>query len=319
MAINLLAPKKKPEDVLNAAVQNQTQAPNPNAKVNVTPQDIQNFKQNLNPSSNTLTTDPTHSSVKFNPDRTVDVTIMGVTKHLSNEDYLRTLPSSNMGQTPASQEVVNLNQSADLMRQKMAKNAVLTANDQNALNALNAPQPDQQANISGGVLPSLSELGSAAPNVVAEGIVGAGIGALGGPASVVTVPVGAALGIVHGLISNLKSQAMEETAAQYADYRSSLINIKSIIYDVNHGGDPMDGVMLYNREIAKINMQESNLKALSERDWLTKAKPDLVRIEEFKNGQEQMYHARLIAAINKPDPTYTMDNSDFTDIQNLAS
>jgi len=132
-------------------------------------------------------------------------------------------------------------------------------------------------------------------------VVGAGGGAIVGG-------VGGAIASIPSIISNLKTQEREKTEAVSLDFTTSKANIKAIILYAKGGGDPITARDLYNQELTKIYQSESNLKQLSERDWLTKAKKDLTAIEAFRRNQITFDTALENAILKNPDANYDFLN-----------
>lgn len=140
-----------------------------------------------------------------------------------------------------------------------------------------------------------------ASNVISRTATGAAGGAIGGGLLGSVVPVlgtgigagaGAILGGVGGaisgfgsIISNLKTEEKQKTKIEYKDFTTSRTNIKAIIQYAKNGGDPIEAQILYDKEVRKIYRAEANLKTLSEREWLTKAKDELIAIQGFRDNQ----------------------------------
>lgn len=168
---------------------------------------------------------------------------------------------------------------------------------------------ERQAQLEGTSLGDI--LKSAAPDIgLRAGAAGAGAGVAGAIAS---APVAAAVGTAAAgaffisTLSNLKGEAQQNVKIEYDSYRAFKTNIKSIIDGVNKGLiDPINARDMYNNELAKLDRAERRLKALSDKEWLTKGKDELVKIQEFNDVQRPQITALLQQAILAPDPTRTL-------------
>lgn len=161
-------------------------------------------------------------------------------------------------------------------------------------------------------------------NILQKGAAGAATGAATGAIAGSVVPIigtaagaaggaiaGAVGGVVVGavnILGTLKEEEKQNVRIAYKSYTTSKTNIKAIIDGINKGAlDPVDAVDLYNRELAKIDAAQRDLKALAEREWLTKAKDELVAIESFNAAQRATTSARLQLAIMQPNPNQNFD------------
>ena len=210
---------------------------------------------------------------------------------------------------------ISRNAETDLAMQAQAAQQQ-AAQTQAIVSQLGAPTATPASDIRGGILPTLGNLGGALPGAVAGAATGAGAGAVGGlvggPVAGVSVPVAAAAvgaaGLITGIYNGLRNEAQQDTQVQTTGFAASIKNINAIIYAKDHGADPIVAQQLYLNEIAKINQYESNLKALSERDWLTKAKVPLKKINQFNSGLKLKYDIKMASP---PDPTAPLDISSF--------
>lgn len=137
--------------------------------------------------------------------------------------------------------------------------------------------------ISGGVL------GSIVP------VAGTSVGAAGGAI------LGGAAGLVTGLftaIPEIRSEMEQQSAKQLAGYTQAEKNLKMIIKEAADGYDPTSAIEAYNYEIEKIYQYEANLKALDESMWEAKAKPELEKIQGFRD-RKGLYDMGLAEAIIK--------------------
>lgn len=189
------------------------------------------------------------------------------------------------------------------------------ANYGNALGQIGRPTSQQiaqaglenpAATLGASVAGAIPDIGVKAGAGIATGIVAANLGT-GGLATPV-IAAGAALTAAISIVANLKSEEMQNVKVQYKSFTASQRNIKAIITAVNGRAlDPIEGVRMYNEELARIDSQERNLKMLSERDWLSKGKDELVQIESFNRVTRGQTGIMLRNAIINPDPTLVLN------------
>lgn len=225
---------------------------------------------------------------------------------------------------PSQQVGLNIPSQFGLSAEQQAiENQNIAARNQLATQQLRAQigqiTPEQQAaadaqnnmgSLTQGIIPEvLSSVGSKAATGAAIGAT-AGL-ATGGTLSLPAAGVGAIGGAVYGaatILSHLKEEAIQNTKVQKISASKAQTNIKAIIDGVNKGlVDPVDAVDLYNREIAKIDRAERNLKLLEEKDWLSKAKDELIAIQTFNDVGRAQSAALLNAAIIRPNPAQNYD------------
>ena len=145
--------------------------------------------------------------------------------------------------------------------------------------------------ISGGIL------GSIIPG--AGTAIGAGGGAI----------IGGAGGFVTGAfsaINELKEEEQQQTKIEYKSFTDARTRLKAVVTYAKTG-DPIKAITMWDNEKARIYRAESNLKSLSERDWLSKAKDELGAILNFRD-RESEYDQMFIDALNKnPNPEFEFD------------
>lgn len=147
------------------------------------------------------------------------------------------------------------------------------------------------------------------------GIAGAGAGgtaaiggALGLSATAATgvgaIALGAASAVFAGqIVSNLKEERRQQVKVEKRSFADSQTNIKAIITNAKNGGDPLEAIDLYNREIAIIYQNEANLEKLDESKWAN-AREGLGDIESFRRIQF-IYDDMLFQAISQnPDAQF---------------
>ena len=173
-------------------------------------------------------------------------------------------------------------------------------------------QPDVDTSLTG----SIGDIGA---NILTKAGTGAAGGALagvvtGGALSAPGAAAGAAGGVIYGLgtsIQEMKEDAIQNTKVQYKVLTTSESNLKLIVSSVNKGQlDPVEGLRLYNRELAAIDQAEANLKKLGERDW-SKSKDELVAIESFNRFGRQQLNRMMAEAVVAPGTTNVSSESAF--------
>lgn len=153
-----------------------------------------------------------------------------------------------------------------------------------------------------------ASLAGAGPDILASVATGAAIGAVGGVAfgGVGAIPgavIGGIAGGIRGVLTSLKDEERQNVKVYRVTASESKNNIKTIINGVNAGMiDPIDATRLYRRELIKINEVERNLRLMSERDWLTKAKDELVKIQDFNSWERDYTEQLLLESIATPNP-----------------
>lgn len=150
----------------------------------------------------------------------------------------------------------------------------------------------------------------AAPDILSQGLLGGGIAAAGGiaagAAALPLIPLiagGFILNSGRAALTELKQEEQQGAAVQYTEFKNAKDDLNKIINEVNAGGDPIQSQTLFNFAIAKIDRTESNLKMLEKRDWLTKAKKQLIAVQSFNDLERESYIRRFNEALIRPDKT----------------
>ena len=291
LAKNVNLPKKKPISTIPTS--NIISPPSVNSSTNITNPipftDITKMPSINNP------TQTNNANIIFNPNGSITYQTQNKTYNLTPAEYkgLLALQGSKEGGITSSK----VREIAALTSQRIGTQAALQQIG-------NLPQSNEPQ-IQGGIIPPLSSFEQIAPNLISTGI-GAGLGALvGGPAG---AAVGAFIGGGPSIISSLKENEIQNTKTEYAGFIKSQSTLKSIIDGLNKGYlDPIDAVNLYNSELSRIDVAERNLKALSEREWLSKSKDELIKIQAFNETQRPLIENMLRQALQTPNPNQIFD------------
>jgi len=184
-------------------------------------------------------------------------------------------------------------------------------NETVAANAGLAGQIGQGQDVSTEV-PQLTEWGiesGALPDIGSKAALNLGAGAAGTLLTANPIPLIASLGkTMTDAISEVSQEYQQETAVQYAGFTQSQKVLSSLINDINQ--NPQNAardIDLYNYELSKIEAYERNLLFLEKQDWLSKAKKNLIKVQNFKSGQMVLLNQRLAEAITTPDPNKILD------------
>jgi len=218
-------------------------------------------------------------------------------------DFAATGQQGQQGQPGSLEAIANL-KSAAAQQARMNQVVPLLAGIGSNVNVAGGENVDLGASIAGaapGVIGNVLQRGAlGAAGGAAAGAFAGGIGAIPGAIG------GGAAGVISGLattISELREEEKQSTLIQKVSFRASKSNIKAIIDAVNKNLiSPMDAISLYNRELAKIDRVERNLKMLSEREWLSKAKDELIMVQQFNDFERQRTALMLEQALLRPNP-----------------
>src|SRR3990167_3471440 len=154
-------------------------------------------------------------------------------------------------------------------------------------------------------LPIEKGLGINFAEVALSGIESAAFGAAPGVISGNTALAigGGALGALHGIVRGLQKEAQQDAAIKSAEFSQSIRNIRAVTNAANKGL-PGDWAELYGREIAKINLQERELKEASSdlNNYLSNARVKLTRIESWNQGERITWDSRIREAVSAPNP-----------------
>lgn len=188
---------------------------------------------------------------------------------------------------------------------------------------------EQAAGRIGAVSEDISELSPLlTPELLPAGGVGAATGLLTkgaltgtvtGTAGAVATPV--AIGFGLGAIAQLRSEAKQQVEAQRLsvfDRNGAINNMKAIINELNAGRlDPVEAVILYNNEIAKINRAERQLQLMTDsqlRKFLGSPGDELIKVQNFNSFGRGVLDRKLEEALLVPNPNLTL-NYDLEGIQ----
>lgn len=159
-----------------------------------------------------------------------------------------------------------------------------------------------------------SNLDNTQGDVLQGAIKGAGVGAVGGAVSggvvggIVGGIAGALIGAVNAHYSSLKENYQEQTGAEYQTYKDTKKNINAVVDNLNQGGDPIEGVRVYNEQIMQIKQARANLEYLSRIEPASYAKNlnELRAINNFLINQKPLVDQKVQDAILAPNPTKTL-------------
>lgn len=158
------------------------------------------------------------------------------------------------------------------------------------------------------ILPEV--LGNVGQGAAKGAALGATAGVVGAPVTEgVSIPVlaagGAAVGGISaafGVIPALKSEYGQISGAEVKTATGANRILNSIITDANNKiTSPEVLQQRWAYEWQRIDQAKANTLKLSEKDWLTKAKPNLVAFENLEMARST-YNNRFAMALIKPDP-----------------
>jgi hypothetical protein len=218
------------------------------------------------------------------------------------------MAQQGLSQQQAARQISGKTGAQDIMTNQVNANI---AQQEAILSKIGQLTPEQQAQTQaniGGVGNSFqSIIPEIAANVVQKAGAGAAVGAIAGAGNPLAIAGGALAGGVAAafdIVGKLKTEETQKTANTYKDFTTSRTALKAIIIYAKNGGDPIEATRLYNNEIMAINRAEQNLKQLEEREWLSKAKGELIAIQNFREIQGT-YDTLLANAIRQnPNANY---------------
>lgn len=148
-----------------------------------------------------------------------------------------------------------------------------------------------------------------------SGVIAGAAGAAAGIAAPISIPV--AIAAAAGIILGVRAEARQQTRIDYTSFATSIKNLNGIIASTNAGIiPPAEAVIEYNRELAKIDSIERQMKELSSGDlneWLSHAGRQLSLVQNFNDGGNGVYSPRDLLnnkfseALVNPNPSKVAD------------
>jgi hypothetical protein len=168
------------------------------------------------------------------------------------------------------------------------------------LAALTPTEIDQyQALATGGFGAGAGAIGGAITGAVA-GSAGAGIGTIPGAA------IGLGIGVLQGVRSNIGNQISGEILARKIELSEGEANLRTIISDINSGGNPIQDTELFFKNVVRIRIAHERLKLDTQRD-LAKftgkdGTPELARYRIFFDQTLPLLERELEQSLLNPNP-----------------
>lgn len=232
---------------------------------------------------------------------------LAIRKALNEQALNKQIQAEQLNQQPVSQQAIDASRN---------------------LGSLNQEQQNKDVVQGEGIVGAGATAGSGVAGLIGGGLagagaasaIGAGIGAIGGPVSPLTVPIGAAVGAVAGftgaVFTKISLSKKQDVKQAYAVYTGTKSNMAYIINQVNQGKlSAVDAANMWDEELANFYSAERNIKQDTDTNldrFLSQGADEAGKIEAFKRRlpylQEQLRMAML-----KPNPLNII--TDTTDVE----